>query len=109
LSQLSDGLFFRPVITVSQYKTLFGVTYPTARLDLKKLEQAGIVQPLEGLDTITYYCSSIYRINEDIDAVLRGAVLGGCAVQDTRRDLILRRASVLSSFWECCHIAETRT
>jgi Fic family protein len=69
LSQLIDGLFFRPIITVSQYKTRFGVTYPTARLDLKKLEQAGVVQPLEGLDTITYYCSPIYKITyEDIDA-----------------------------------------
>jgi Fic family protein len=68
LSQLIDDLFFRPIITVSQYKTRFGVTYPTARLDLKKLEQAGIVQPLEGLDTITYYSSAIYRITyEDID------------------------------------------
>jgi Fic family protein len=68
LSQLIDSLFFRPVITVSQYKTRFGVTYPTARLDLKKLEQAGVVQPLEGLDPITYYCSPIYRITyEDID------------------------------------------
>jgi cell filamentation protein, protein adenylyltransferase len=69
LSQLIDGLFFRPIITVSQYKNRFGVTYPTARLDLKKLEQAGVVQPLEGLDTITYYCSPIYKITyEDIDA-----------------------------------------
>jgi Fic family protein len=68
LSQLIDELFFRPIITVSQYKNRFGVTYPTARLDLKKLEQAGVVQPLEGLDTITYYCSPIYRITyEDID------------------------------------------
>jgi Fic family protein len=62
LSQLIDALFSRPVITVSQYRNHFGVTYPTARLDLKKLEQAGIVQPLEGMDTITYYCDPIYSI-----------------------------------------------
>ena len=62
LSQLIDDLFFRPIISVTQYKDRFGVTYPTARLDLKKLEQAGVVQPLEGLDTITYYCSPIYQI-----------------------------------------------
>ena len=61
--------FFRLVVTVGQYKSRFGVTYPAARLDLKKLEQAGVVQPLEGMDTITYYCSPIYRIpHEDIDA-----------------------------------------
>jgi Fic family protein len=59
---LLDGLFSRPVITVTQYRNRFGVTYPTARLDLKKLEQAGIVQPLEGMNTITYYCDPIYSI-----------------------------------------------
>jgi len=68
LSQLIDSLFFRPIITVSQYKNQFGVTYPTARLDLKKLEQAGVVQPLDGLDAITYYSSAIYKITyHDID------------------------------------------
>ena len=62
LSKLVDSLFSRPVITVNQYKSLFGVAYPTARSDLRKLEGMGIVQPLEGLDLITYYCSPIYVI-----------------------------------------------
>lgn len=69
LSQLIDELFFRPIITVGQYRNRFGVTYPTARLDLKKLEQAGVVQPLEGMEMITYYCAPIYQITyEDIEA-----------------------------------------
>jgi len=68
LSKLIDSLFSSPVITVNQYKTHFGVSYPTARLDLKKLEQMGIVQQLEGMDLITYYCMPIYRITyEDIE------------------------------------------
>ena len=67
LSKLVDGLFDRPVITVNQYKTHFSVTYPTARSDLRKLETMGIVQPLEGLDLITYYCDPIYKITyEDV-------------------------------------------
>jgi Fic family protein len=67
LSKLVDNLFSRPVITVNQYKALFGVTYPTARLDLRKLEAMGIVQQLMGMDIITYYCSPIYIITyEDI-------------------------------------------
>lgn len=67
LSKLVDGLFSRPVITVNQYKSQFNVTYPTARSDLNKLEVMGIVQPLEGMDLITYYCAPIYRITyEDI-------------------------------------------
>src|SRR5208337_4611046 len=61
LSKLVDRLFAAPVITVNQYKQYFDVTYPAARSDLKKLEQTGIVQSLEGMDVITYYCGQIFR------------------------------------------------
>jgi Fic family protein len=68
LSKLVNRLFSSPVITVNQYKRLFGVTYPTARSDLRKLEAFGIVQPLQGWEQITYYCSSIYAVTYgDID------------------------------------------
>ena len=67
LSKLVDRLFFSPVITVNQYKKAFNVTYPTARSDLKKLEAAGIVQPLPEMNAITYYSYPIYRITyEDL-------------------------------------------
>jgi Fic family protein len=67
LSKLVDHLFSSPVISVNQYKKLFSVTYPTARSDLKKLEAAGIVQQLEHMDEITYYCQTIYGITfEDV-------------------------------------------
>ncbi len=66
LSKLVDHLFSSPVISVNQYKKLFGVTYPTARSDLKKLEVAGIVQHVE-MNQITYYCQPIYGITfEDV-------------------------------------------
>ncbi len=65
LSQLVDGLFWAPVITVNQYKSHFNVTYPTARSDLAKLEAMGIVQPLQGMKLITYYCPSIYGVTYD--------------------------------------------
>lgn len=68
LSKLVDRLFFSPVITVTQYKNLYGVSYPTARSDLKKLESKGIVQQLEPMDEITYYSLPIYDITfEDIE------------------------------------------
>ncbi|MDO8431907.1 MAG: Fic family protein [Candidatus Binatus sp.] len=62
LSQLVDNLFKNPIITVSRYSKEFGVTYPTARSDLNKLHRLGIVEPLSGLDVITYYCASIYGV-----------------------------------------------
>jgi hypothetical protein len=69
LSRFVDQLFTSPIVTVTRYKQLFSVTYPTARADLRKLESAGIVQPLEdgGINEIAYYSSDIYRITyEDI-------------------------------------------
>jgi Fic family protein len=69
LAQLVDSLFSRPVITVNQYKSQFGVTYPTARSDLRKLETYGIVYPLEGMPLITYYCDPIYKITFEENAV----------------------------------------
>jgi len=62
LSKLVDRLFSSPVITVNQYKRSFDVSYPTARSDLRKLEESGIVQSLDSMDQITYYCVPIYAI-----------------------------------------------
>ena len=54
LSKLVDRLFSSPVINVRNYKTTLGVTYPTARSDLKKLQSLGIVEELGGMNLITY-------------------------------------------------------
>lgn len=67
LAGLVDSLFESPVISVRTYRKKFGVTYPTARSDLKKLHALGIVEPLEQMNFITYYCPTIYRITyEDV-------------------------------------------
>jgi len=69
LSKQVDRLFFRPVITVTQYRELYNVSYPTARADLKRLESHGIVKELEGLEVISYYCQPIYNITyEDVES-----------------------------------------
>lgn len=68
LSNLVDRLFSSPLITVNQYKSTFGVTYPTARSDLKKLQGLGIVEQLENRNLITYYCRPIFTITyEDVE------------------------------------------
>jgi Fic family protein len=67
LSGLVDSLFESPVISVKTVKNKFGITYPTARSDLNKLAALGIVEPLSGMDLITYYCPTIYSITfEDL-------------------------------------------
>lgn len=62
LASLVDKLFENPVVTVTGVKNMFSVTHPTARADLRRLEALGIVEPLEGLGQITYYCDKIYQI-----------------------------------------------
>jgi Fic family protein len=67
LSNLVDRLFKSPVIGVTQYSKEVKVTYPTARSDLRKLAELGILDDLK-MDPISYYCPSIYHITfEDIE------------------------------------------
>ena len=67
LSNLVDRLFKSPVIGVTQYSKEVKVTYPTARSDLRKLAELGILEDLN-MDPISYYCPSIYGITfEDIE------------------------------------------
>jgi Fic family protein len=67
LSGIVDGLFESPVVTVLNIKNKFAVTYPTARADLKKLAQMGILEETEGMGRITYYCPQIYDVTyEDV-------------------------------------------
>jgi len=69
LAKLVDDLFESPVIAVNRYRTTFGVTYPTARSDLKKLEGLGIVKELESMGRITYYCPQIYDVTyEEVES-----------------------------------------
>jgi len=65
LAAIVDRLFENPIVTVLGAKSALKVTYPTARADLKRLEELGILQPLDGLPTITYYCAPIYDITNE--------------------------------------------
>ncbi len=68
LSHLVDRLFRSPVIGVSQYSKEFGVSYPTARSDLKILAELGILEDVPMIDVITYRCPAIYKVTfEDLD------------------------------------------
>lgn len=62
LAAIVDGLFEAPVLDVPSVHRRFGVTYPTARSDLAKLERLEIVQRLQGSRQITYFCKPIYDV-----------------------------------------------
>jgi len=62
LAGLLDSLFENPFITVLGAKHKFKVSYPTARSDLDKLVSLGILEQLDNMDIITYYCPAVYRV-----------------------------------------------
>lgn len=63
LYSLVDSLFDTPVVRVQAIRKKFGVSYPTARSDLRRLESLGIVQQLEGRPQLTYYCGPIFDVS----------------------------------------------
>jgi Fic family protein len=62
LAAIVDDLFVAPVAVVTRVASKHGITYPTARSDLKRLERAGILQWFEGGEQITYICPQIFDI-----------------------------------------------
>lgn len=62
LPVIVDGLFESPVALVTHVQRSLGVTYPTARSDLKKLEKAGILRRIESYPRIAYYCPEIFEV-----------------------------------------------
>ena len=59
LASIVDDLFVTPTAVASRVAQRQGVSYPTARADLRRLHQAGILRPLEGASQIAYYCPQI--------------------------------------------------
>lgn len=62
LSRLVDELFLRPVIRVTTARDLLGVTYPTARSDLRQLAKLRIIREVDTGGQITYVCVPIFRV-----------------------------------------------
>lgn len=67
LSRIVDDLFDSPVAVVTHVQKKYEVTYPTARSDLKKLADAGILRQFENMPQISYYCADVLDITyEDV-------------------------------------------
>lgn len=47
--QLMESLFSNPVLTIPRAKEILGVSYPTAQNHVERLQEAGIVQQIEGV------------------------------------------------------------
>jgi Fic family protein len=62
LAAIVDELFYLPVAVVARIAERQDVSYPTARSDLIKLDQMGILTEATEVPQLTYYCLPILDI-----------------------------------------------
>jgi Fic family protein len=62
LSAIVTALFQTPAVRVTTVAARHGVSYPTARSDLSRLQRAGILREMRGAAQITYFTPAILDI-----------------------------------------------
>ncbi len=62
LNRIVDGLFVSPYVRIVELTERLGVTYPTARADVKRLETVGILQPLPNASPATFYSKEVFSV-----------------------------------------------
>jgi Fic family protein len=63
MMRIISMLLSSPILEIADLARSLGVTYPTAKSDVAKLEQAGILVPLKGLNsTVAYSAREIFAI-----------------------------------------------
>jgi Fic family protein len=63
LSQIIEGMFTSPYVRVAELATRLGVTYPTAKSDLERLVQAGVLQELPEITPKTFYAPEVFAVS----------------------------------------------
>jgi Fic family protein len=62
LSQIVEDIFSSPFVRIADLPKKLGVTYPTAKADVERLVQAGILKKLEPLTPTTYYAPEVFNV-----------------------------------------------
>lgn len=62
LHPIIENLFAEPIVTVANLRRTLDVTYPTAKGDVERLVNAGILNELKGFYPKTYYASEIMSV-----------------------------------------------
>jgi len=65
LMQIVDMVFDSPFIQVASLARNLGVTYPTAKSDIDRLVQAGILSELPNINPRTFYSKDVFRVAYD--------------------------------------------
>ena len=68
LSQIVDGVFDSPFVRIADLARRLVVSYPTAKKDVQRLAEAGILRELPDVTPSTYYAPEVYNVGyEQID------------------------------------------
>ncbi|HEY4107348.1 MAG TPA: Fic/DOC family N-terminal domain-containing protein [Polyangiaceae bacterium] len=63
LSRIIEGIFTSPFVRVAEVATRLGVTYPTAKSDLDRLVQAGVLEQLPDITPKTFYAPEVFAVS----------------------------------------------
>ncbi len=62
LNKIVEELFSSPIIELAQLPGRLDVTYPTAKSDVERLVDVGILAELPDMHVRTFYAPEIYRV-----------------------------------------------
>ncbi len=62
LNEIVERIFYSPFVRIADLRKMLGVTYPTAKADVERLEQAGILAPLPETTPKTYYAPDVFGV-----------------------------------------------
>jgi Fic family protein len=62
LNQIVEDIFHSPFVRIASLPKRLAVTYPTAKADVERLVQAGILSELENVTPKTFYAPEVFNV-----------------------------------------------
>jgi len=60
LNQIVESIFHAPFVRINDLPKKLGITYPTAKADVERLVEAGILSELKNISPKTYYSPEVF-------------------------------------------------
>lgn len=65
LNQIVEQIFFAPFVRIADLPNKLDVTYPTAKSDVARLAQVGILKELPGVSPKTFFAPEVFKVAYD--------------------------------------------
>jgi Fic family protein len=65
LTEIIQGIFTSPFVRVARLAKRLHVTYPTAKSDIDRLVQAGVLHELPNVTPKTFYAPDVFKVSYD--------------------------------------------